>query len=195
MLFLLMSQNGSMKHASPCVWNGGLAHRPVLPQSKVGSATPVCLLQLLYPAVFLGFYYAMTVFEVPFGLYYAILLMVAWWAYGVGYVFSVMLDSNNALLAGLCVTLVFGGVINGASPSVASAQGNVLLNAMQHMSYSRCVSMCGLYYGQHLARPASTLECYMSADCAYAVDAQLLDYIGSIAGLIHCRQTHSSTPA
>ena len=37
------------------------------------------VLQGLYPAVYLGFYYAMTVFDTAFGLYYLILVFIAWW--------------------------------------------------------------------------------------------------------------------
>ncbi len=59
------------------------------------------------------------------------------WGFGVGYFFSVLLNSNNALLAGLSITLIFGGIINGITPSVASAQGNVLLTALQYLSYTR----------------------------------------------------------
>lgn len=34
--------------------------------------------QALYPALYLGFYYALTVFETPFYLYYIVLALVAW---------------------------------------------------------------------------------------------------------------------
>ncbi|KXZ52790.1 hypothetical protein GPECTOR_8g178 [Gonium pectorale] len=95
------------------------------------------ILQALYPAVYLGFYYAMTVFDTPFELYYLVLFFVAWWGFGVGYLFSVLLESNNALLGGLSVTLIFGGIINGINPSVASTDGNYLLMGLQWMSYTR----------------------------------------------------------
>ncbi|KAG2453490.1 hypothetical protein HYH02_001711 [Chlamydomonas schloesseri] len=95
------------------------------------------ILQGLYPALYLGFYYAMTVFDTPFELYYLVLFFVAWWGFGVGYLFSVLLESNNALLGGLCVTLIFGGIINGINPSVAASEGNVLLTGLQYMSYTR----------------------------------------------------------
>ncbi len=86
----------------------------------------------------MGFYYAMTVFDTPFGLYYVVLFFVAWWGYGVGYLFSVLLEANNALLGGLCVTLIFGGIINGINPTVASADGNALMTGLQYLSYTRC---------------------------------------------------------
>ena len=54
-----------------------------------------------------------------------------------GYLFSVLLESNNALLGGLCVTLIFGGIVNGINPSVASARNNALLTGLQYLSYTR----------------------------------------------------------
>lgn len=106
-------------------------------QPHLPTPPPPPTLQGLYPALYLGFYYAMTVFDTPFELYYLVLFFVAWWGFGVGYLFSVLLESNNALLGGLCVTLIFGGIINGINPSVAASEGNVLLTGLQYMSYTR----------------------------------------------------------
>lgn len=124
----------------PCAW-AACMHGGLTPPSLLPSRYP----QALTPALYMGFYYAMTVFDTPFGLYYVVLFFVAWWGYGVGYLFSVLLEANNALLGGLCVTLIFGGIINGINPTVASADGNALMTGLQYLSYTRCggVAQCG----------------------------------------------------
>lgn len=91
----------------------------------------------LYPALYLAFYYSMTVFPFNWGLYYLLLVMVAWWAYGVGYMCSVLFDRVNALMASVTVSLFFGGIINGVNPSLASSSSNLLLKVLLYPSYTR----------------------------------------------------------
>lgn len=59
------------------------------------------------------------------------------WGYGVGYLMSVVFSPTNALLAALTFSLMFGGIVNGVSPTVLDVQGNVLVRALQYASYTR----------------------------------------------------------
>jgi hypothetical protein len=69
----------------------------------------------LQSAVFLGFLYS-PVPPIPSSQYFAILLCIAWYTTGLGYLVSMWFSSQNALLAGIAVGLLLGGVANGVQP-------------------------------------------------------------------------------
>ena len=91
----------------------------------------------LQTALFLGWLYVLVVPPIGSLPYFSVLLAVAWYSSGLGYLVSIVLPLQNALLGGIAVGLILGGVANGVQPPMHEMQVVNPLYLLDWLSYTR----------------------------------------------------------
>jgi hypothetical protein len=89
-------------------------------------------------AAFLGWMTVLVVPPVAAGEYLSILLAVAWYTSGLGYLVSVAMSPQNALLGGIAVGLILGGMANGVAPAMHELHAPNPVYLLDWISYTRC---------------------------------------------------------
>jgi hypothetical protein len=90
----------------------------------------------IFTAIFFACLYS-PVPPIPRTPYFCILLAVAWYTSGLGYLVSMVVSPANALLAGIAVGMVLGGVANGVQPPMQTLDQSNPLWLLDWISYSR----------------------------------------------------------
>ncbi|GAX85508.1 hypothetical protein CEUSTIGMA_g12924.t1 [Chlamydomonas eustigma] len=76
----------------------------------------------IWPAIFGGFYYIFTYYAADYSKAYVVLLMVAWYAVGLGNLLGVGMDSMMGMMLAMVIMLIWGAILNGLNPSLQSIQ-------------------------------------------------------------------------
>ncbi|KAF8058431.1 ABCG25 [Scenedesmus sp. PABB004] len=92
---------------------------------------------LLHPALFFAWLYVVTLSPVPPLTYYSTIVVVGWYASGMGYLVSLACAPKNALIAGLAAALLLGGVANGVKPELWRLPAYHPLTWLDQLSYTR----------------------------------------------------------
>ncbi|KAF8061902.1 ABCG21 [Scenedesmus sp. PABB004] len=92
---------------------------------------------LLQPLVFFSSLYVLTLPLVPPRAYLSVLVLVGWYCSGVGYLVSLATPPRQALVAGLAIALLLGGVANGVAPKVWQLAPTNPLAWLDAISYTR----------------------------------------------------------
>ncbi|KAF6261487.1 hypothetical protein COO60DRAFT_775152 [Scenedesmus sp. NREL 46B-D3] len=92
---------------------------------------------LLHPAAFYSWLYVLTLSQVPMWSYYFVLVLLGWYTSGLGYLVSMAAPPRNALIAGLAIALLLGGVANGVAPKLWQLDNGHPLLWLDQFSYTR----------------------------------------------------------
>jgi hypothetical protein len=106
----------------------------------------------LQTLVFLCWMYIMAYPPLPLQSYYTILLLVGWYVTGLAYLVAMLAAPQSALMGGIALGLLLGGVANGIAPAVHSLQSYNPLLWMNYISYTRSVrkrEVASLVVGKH----------------------------------------------
>eukprot|EP00191_Tetraselmis_sp_GSL018_P005067 CAMPEP_0177612188 /NCGR_PEP_ID=MMETSP0419_2-20121207/21039_1 /TAXON_ID=582737 /ORGANISM="Tetraselmis sp., Strain GSL018" /LENGTH=1045 /DNA_ID=CAMNT_0019108263 /DNA_START=510 /DNA_END=3647 /DNA_ORIENTATION=+ len=91
----------------------------------------------LRPLLFSAMFWSLTATPIPFKFFFGVSWLSSWWSSGLGYLLSVVIPEDNAVLAGAAIPLVLAGFFNGFNPTLSSFGALSPMHLLTYLSFAR----------------------------------------------------------